>query len=133
MGVSVPLDAALFRELYPKFAKSTDAQITQWWGVACVLIDNSPGSRIPYDPPVILTRRVILYAALCHLAALDSRAGLVGRMQSAAEGSVNAGFTYTDRANAAWWNQTQCGATVWQMLKPWRTGGLYFSGRRCRG
>lgn len=132
MGLIVPLDIPLFREMYPKLADASDAQITLWWGVACELVGNSQSSRIPYNPPHVMTRQIILYAALCHVGSLSRRdGGLVGRLQSAAQGTVNTSLGYTDRANAVWWNQTQCGATVWQLLKPWRTGGIYFTGRRC--
>ena len=128
-GGVVELDVGLFRELYPAYAAATDAQIGAWWDIACDLVGNAPGSRIPYDPPSVTTRKGVLYATLCHLAELNTRGnGGVGRISSAAEGSVNAQMSYDDKSGAAWWVQTQCGALVWQLLKPYRSGVLYFRG-----
>lgn len=130
-GAVVELDTALFRELYPRYAAASDALIEHWWDVACQIVNNSPASPIPYAPPSVNIRKALLYVLLCHLAELDQRgAGLVGRLGSAAEGSVNAQLAsgLDAKAGPAWWQQSQCGATAWQMLKPYRTGGLYFHG-----
>lgn len=130
MAAVVDLDVAAWRASFPRHAAATDEQIALWWETAIGIVDNGPRSPIPYDPPAVLTRRTILHALVCHLAALDQRGdGAVGRVASAAEGSVNTSFDYgAQSARAAWWNQTQCGATAWLLLKPWRTGGLYFGG-----
>lgn len=126
----VTLDADAWRELYPAFAAATDAQVRHWFAVACLLVDNSERSPVPYDPPARLQRQAILDLVMCHLATLDRRGGIVGRMSNAAQGSVNTGIDYqAGNKNAAWWTQTQCGATVWQLLKPYRVGGAYYHGR----
>ena len=130
MAEIVDLDLVLWRGSYPRYSAATDAQIVLWWDVAQELIDNTPASPIPFNPPEIRTRQIILYALVCHLAALDARGdGAVGRIASAGEGSVNSSFDYgVQSASSAWWNQTQAGATAWRLLKPYRTGGLYFDG-----
>lgn len=126
----VELDTALFRELYPKYADASDQLVEAWWTVACQLIGNTESSRIPYNPPSVTVRKSILYAALCHVAELMTRGNsAVGRVSSASEGSVSTSFDYPALSkNGAWWAQTQCGALVWQMLLPYRSGGLYFRG-----
>lgn len=125
----VELEMALWHELYPAFATATDLQLTLWWEQINALIDNSPTSPVPYSPPSQTTRKAIMYAALCHMAELAGRGnGAVGRVVNSAEGSVNAALAYDDKSGPAWWVQTQCGALAWQMLKPYRAGGLYFGG-----
>ena len=130
MAAVVEFDPAAWRAAFPRYASATDDQLAWWWDTATELVDNGPRSPIPYDPPTVRTRQTILYAVVCHLAALDGRGdGAVGRVASAAEGSVNTSFDYgATTARAAWWTQTQCGAAAWALLKPWRTGGLYFGG-----
>lgn len=126
----VTLDAAAWRELFPAFATATDAQVGQWFALACMLVDNSDHSAVPYDPPARLQRQAVIDLAMCHLATLAGRGDTVGRVSSAGQGSVNTGMDYQAGAkNAAWWTQTQCGATAWQLLKPYRVGGAYFHGR----
>ena len=126
----VELDAAAWREGFPAFASATDAQITQWFGAACLLVGNDEGGVIPYDPPSRLQRRIIIDLVMCHLATLDRRGDAVGRVTSATQGSVSSSTDYAAGGkNAAWWTQTQCGATAWQLLKPYRSGGAYFHGR----
>ena len=126
----VELDTGLFRELYPKYEKASDQLIETWWEAVCQLIGNTESSRIPYSPPSVNTRKVILYAALCHVAELMTRDnGVVGRVSSASEGSVSTAFDFPVLSKSgAWWAQTQCGLMVWQMLLPYRSGGLYFRG-----
>lgn len=125
----VELNIAEWRGIYPQYPDVSDAQLQGLWAVACDLIGNAPTSRIPYDPPAIIKRKTILYAALCHLAYLSTRGDLVGNVASAAEGTVNAGLAYMQRGNSRWWDQSQCGATVWMLLTPYRSGGCYVPGR----
>lgn len=127
----VVLDVDLFREMYPLYAEASDAQIGGWWELATAIIDNTPASRIPYAPPSVTTRKVLLYLLMCHFATLDGRGpGAVGRVTQAAEGAVNGQISSAldQSKQAAWWMQSQCGATAWEILKKFRTGGLYFHG-----
>lgn len=128
----VELDIALFREIYtPHFDSMTDAAIEHWWGVACEFVDNTPASPIPYDPPNVNSRKAILYALLCHLCELALRGpGGVGRTTNATQGSVSVGMVSSldQLKNAAWWTQTQCGASAYEMLKTYGVGGWWFNG-----
>ena len=123
----VALDTALFKEMYPEFAGLSENALQGYWEIDCQLIDNSEASRIP-----VQVRKPILYAALCHICRLmTGDIGSVGRVSSASQGSVSASLEYPEVSKqAAYWVQTQCGALVWQLLKPYRTGGLYFYGGR---
>lgn len=118
-----------FREIYPQFALFSDAQLEYAFDVACLVVDNSQRSKVPYDPPAVNTRRTVLYMLVCHLCTLEQRGGgTVGTMTNAAQGSVSATFAAPDTPNAEWFNQTQCGATAWRLLS-----GLIFGGRLYNG
>lgn len=127
----VVLDIATFRAEFPQFADATaypDAVIAARWKLASRFVDNAAPSRLPVD-----VLEDVLPLLTCHLLTLDTRNGLVGALTSATQGSVNAGYTYTPRMNAQWWTQTQCGATAWELLLPYRAGGHWISGRGCHG
>lgn len=122
----VELDLSLFREIYPQFAEMSDAAVEHWWGVACTLVDNTPASAIPEN-----VRKPLLHALLCHLCALAQRGpDGVGRTTNATQGSVSIGMASAlDQVKgAAWWTQTQCGATAYEMLKEYWVGGVYING-----
>ncbi len=126
----VELDIEGWRELFPAFAEAADAQVQHWFAQACMLVGNDAGSMIPYDPPSRLQRQTVINLVMCHLATLDRRGDAVGRVTSATQGSVSSSTDYAAAGrNAAWWTQSQCGATAWQLLKPYRVGGLYLHGR----
>ena len=122
----VSLDIAEWRSMFPQYADegiTPDSLLTAQWPVAEHLVGNSDRSRTPED-----TRALALYYTLCHLITLQSRGDVVGNVTSAAQGSVNAGLAFMQRANSRWWEQTPCGLTAWELLRPWRTGGCYVRG-----
>ena len=127
----VVFDPVEFRNLKPQFAALTDAQLAEAFDLACELVDNGESARIPYDPPAVRTRKILLYALACHFCELEKRGGgIVGSLTGAAEGSVNASFTpppVTD-ANMSWYMQTQCGATAWMLLRRYALGGRLYNG-----
>lgn len=119
-----------FKDIYPQFGDFADARLEFFFDGACVLVNNSEKSIVPYDPPKDRTRKIILYALVCHACILEARGGgVVGALTSAAEGSVSSGFApLNGPAAAAWYQQTQCGATAWQMLTPFMLGGRGYYG-----
>lgn len=132
---AVLFDPDEFREIYPQFASGasapafSDAQLAHAFDVACLVVDNSERSRVPYNPPAVTARKVILYMLVCHLCTLAQRGGgIVGTMTNAAEGSVSAAFAAPTNPNAQWFNQTQCGATAWQLLSGFMLGGRLYTG-----
>lgn len=125
----VIFDPREFKAIRPQFADVPDAQLDYAFDMACEIVDNSERSRVPYNPPAVKTRKVILYALVCHLTELSQRGGgVVGIMTNAAEGSVSAGFSVPTDPSAEWWNQTQCGATAWQLLQGYMMGGRLYNG-----
>ena len=118
-----------FKALYPRIADFSDAQLNHAFNLACELVNNTDASSIPYNPPATVARKLILYALVCHLCELALRGGgLVGSLSSAAEGSVSTGFAVPTNPNAAWYNQTQCGATAFQLMQPFIMGGRAYRG-----
>ena len=88
----VELDIAYFRAAYPAFADAEtapDAMLERLWSEAEILVDNTAASSIPARDPSGNPRAAILYALLCHLATLETRGDVVGRVGGAAQGSVN--------------------------------------------
>lgn len=125
----VLLDILAFRALYPQVHTLTDAQVQQAFTIACLLLDNTERSRVPYVPDVNTERETLLYLLTSHLCELALRGNaVVGNVASAAEGSVNTSFTLPSQINAAWFSQTQCGLTYWAASLKYRQGRYY--GRR---
>lgn len=99
------------------------------------------GNDLPDQPPSIVVNEAmrlrLFYLLVAHLAVLQQRssasggqgAGMVGNINSASEGSVSVGVTplKSDSEAAAFFNQTQYGATYWMAMRPY-TRALYFPG-----
>lgn len=131
----VVFDAQEFLEDFPKFTKPdgtgllTDAQLAQAFEVACLLLDNTDKSLVPYDPDKgILVRKTLLYLLVCHLATLALwPLGQSGPMSSATEGSVSTGFSLPTGTGDAYYNQTPCGQTFWKLMRSYTAGGRYYA------
>ncbi|QNT79312.1 DUF4054 domain-containing protein [Entomobacter blattae] len=118
-------------QVYPELVPAvTEVVAENLFAQAEILLDNMGCSEV-----VDLTqRRVLLWLLVAHLAVLKLNAvspgvdgegktsvtpGVVGRIASATEGSVSVssdGLGATS-PNAAWYQQTQYGATFWQMIQ----------------
>lgn len=126
---AVAFDPQEFKVIYPQFADFSDLQLSHCFSVATTLIDNSESSRIPYNPPGVGTRKVILYALVCHLCELSLRGGgVVGVLTNATEGSVSSGFSAPSTPGAEWYAQTQCGFLAHQLLKSYTLGVRTYNG-----
>lgn len=127
---AVAFNPVEFREIYPQFADMTAAQLGFAFETACLVVNNSPRAVVPYDPAAGVTaRKTILYLLVCHLCELRVRGNsLVGSVTNAAQGSVTAAFAAPANPGAQWFNQTQCGATAWQMLMGFLMGGKLYNG-----
>lgn len=129
----VIFDPALFREQRPQFGditKYSDAFLQNCFDEATLICSNKESSLIPYDPANnINDRQILLYLLTCHIATLTNT-GQVGSITSATEGSVSAGFYIDQRKGAAWFTQTQCGYTYWQMIQKYKVGGIFVPGAK---
>jgi len=125
----VVFDPAEWLEVYPQFkGLLTDAQLTQAFNIACLMLDNTDASPVPYDPANgVETRKILLWLLVCHLAALALRpVNQSGPMTNATEGSVSVGFQVPTALNGQYFNQTPCGQSYWQAIKKYVVGGRYY-------
>ena len=128
MGVAV-FDYSLWGTLFPELAATPAPAADMFFGVAETLLDNSDTSVVQNVP----ARLTMLNYVVAHLASLSgypiptgqstpAPSGTVGRVASASEGSVSASLDYgAVSSSAAWWVQTQYGATFWQLSRSFRT------------
>lgn len=123
MGVVI-FDPAAFKLRYPEFSSVDSALLQQYFTQATIYLDNTDFSRVSD----LAVRAMLLNMLVAHIAFLYSGAngqspsGLVGRIDSASEGSVSVhadmpGVT----ANSAWYMQTKYGADYWNATAPFRT------------
>jgi hypothetical protein len=112
----VTFDPANFKIRYPIFADITDASLTLCFNEASLYLSNADNS-----PVADLTRReLLLWMLTAHIATLggllnDNSPQNFGPIASATEGSVSVSFNNGSQpGTAAWFQQTQYGASFWQ-------------------
>lgn len=123
----VVFDVDAFREAYPQFVAFTNAQLHNAFTIATLILDNSDASNVPD----ISRRALLLNLLVCHLCTLAQRGNVVGTQTNASEGSVSVAFSLPAHINGAWFAQTPCGLTFWQVTTALR-GGRYVEGHCCR-
>lgn len=124
----VTFDPTTFTGVYPRFAGVlTDAQLNEAFNVACLQLDNSNTSIVPYDPANgVNERQTILNLLTCHIATIALWGdGQSGPVAGASEGSVSVSFSVPDAANASWFKLTSCGQMYWQSTRKYVVGGRY--------
>ena len=126
----VVFDPTEFRQRRPQLESLSDAQLLAAFDTACLILDNSERSPVPYAPDAgVLDRKTLLDLLVCHLATLALRGGgAVGALSSATEGSVSASFQAPTVAGADWFCQTPCGFADWQAVAGYRFGGRWYAG-----
>jgi hypothetical protein len=120
---------------YPEFAAVVDStKAADLFTQAGLYLSNADGSPVQDIP----TRTLLLYMVVAHLAQLNFGSALVannpivGRMDSAQEGTVNLTTKYPDQAGlAAWYSQTKYGAEFWAATARYRVA-VYRPGPRRR-
>lgn len=116
---------------YPELAAWTSPGMAQgYFDLACLYLDNtgcSPARDVP-------RRQLLLGLLTAHVAALNAPlngaapSGLVGRINSASEGSVTVAVDYPQEPGAEWYAQTKYGAMYWAATAGLRMGGRYYPG-----
>lgn len=115
-GPIAVLDAAAFRLAFPAFASLTDPQLAEMFSLATIYLRNDGTSPVR----TVALQTTLLYQLTAHLAQMTYGAngtgasGIVGRINSASEGSVSVGVDWPSTANNAWFLQTTYGANFWQ-------------------
>lgn len=115
---------------YPELAATVPAPLAAiYFSEAELYLDNTGCNpvQVPYQPdatPPILTRAAFLNMITAHIAALNGPTSnpLVGRIESAAEGTVNVTAKLEgELASRAFWSQTKYGLAYWQASAQYRT------------
>lgn len=128
----VAFNSEEFLSIYPRFfGVLSPAQLTNAFDSSCLLLDNTDGSMVPYDPEnSVKDRKTILYALTCHLCEVALRqAGQSGPISGASEGSVSVSVAVPDITNGSWFKQTPCGQFYWQATRKYVIGGRYVAQR----
>lgn len=134
----VTFDPALFVARYPEFSGVAPSLLSLFFSEATLYLDNTDQSYISAIPE----RTMLLNMLTAHVATLNGQpggtagsGGLVGRIDSATEGSVSVSAKYSDMVSGtmAWYIQTLYGAAYWAATGRYRT--MQYVGRQnvCRG
>jgi len=120
----VVFDPATFKVRYPEFVNVSDALLQAYFDEATIYLANTEDSRVQD----VAQRAVLLNMLVAHIAQMNAGSAtqpaspLVGRVNTATEGSVSVG---TDMGvvpfTAAWFLQTKYGASFWQATARYRT------------
>lgn len=122
----VVFDSAAFIARYPEFSTVNPTVLQMYFDEATVYLDNTDSSRVSN----ISQRAVFLNMITAHIAAMNGSgvngngaSGLVGRINSATEGSVSVNTEYVQSNNGtmAWYLQTPYGAAFWAASSAYRT------------
>lgn len=122
----VVFDPATFKVRYSEFSTVADSLLGLYFGEATMYLDNTDCSRVSDIPQ----RTVLLNMLTAHVAAMNGSgvsgkgaSGLVGRVNSANEGSVSVSADYVTATNGtmAWYLQTPYGAAYWAATGRYRT------------
>lgn len=126
----VQFDATEFVAIYPEFAGLANPVMANSFGDASLLLNNSCGSLVQ-DANV---RMSLLYTLTAHCLTIDRGTnddegdvtpaqGIVGRIDTAAEGSVSVSASYNNDVtmSEAYFIQTKYGAKFWQQTAQYRT------------
>lgn len=121
----VVFNAAEFVTAYPEFTGTSTPLLTANFYLASINIENCCGSVIR-DPNI---RQALLYLLTAHVTFLFTPSlannqqppGIVGRINSATEGSVSVSAEFPTTIEGAWFNQTKYGAQFWAMTAAIRT------------
>ena len=110
---------------YPEFSAVTQPQAQSYFNRANLYCDNTACSPITD----LFQRTILLNQVTAHIAKLFASVGgqppnnLVGRINSASQGSVSVQAAYTEPTSdlEAWFNQTPYGAAFWAATTKYRT------------
>lgn len=125
MGVIITFDIPAFRLLFPNFNYLSDPQLQSWFDMATTFVRNDGAG--PVNNVQMQTQ--LLNLATAHLTQLFAPAAdgqppstIVGRINSATQGSVSVGSEMLlPPGSAQWWNQTPFGAAFWALSAVFRT------------
>lgn len=117
-------DPVGFRTRYPEFMAVPEPTLAAYFIESGIYLNNTDSSLVSD----VAVRLVLLNMIVAHLSALnwgangEKPSGLVGRIDSASEGSVSVHADMGPVTNSqAWWAQTKYGAAYWSATASYRT------------
>jgi hypothetical protein len=120
----VAFDLAGFRVRYPEFATVADALLGAYFVESTAYLNNTDSSIVAD----VVLRSMLLNMLTAHVAAMNSgvngqaASGLVGRINSASEGSVSVSVDAGPvSGSSAWFMTTRYGAAFWNATASFRT------------
>jgi hypothetical protein len=133
----VVFDFDEFIGIYPEFTSAGAPACTINFNLSTLNLENCCGSPIR-DPNV---RQSLLYLLTAHITMLftpcgannNKPPGIVGRINSATQGSVSLAADFPSSPESAWFLQTKYGAQFWQATSAVRTIHYIPAPRDCCG
>ncbi len=131
----VTFDANVFKALYPEFSTVLAAALNLNFAYAEFILNNTCRS-IVVDAN---KRETLLNVLVAHLTALlqgvngQPPSGVVGRINSASQGTVSMTAEFLATLNEQWYLQTQWGALFWQLTAQYRTFRYIPAPAQCYG
>lgn len=121
----VVFDGPEFLAIYPEFTTAATPALQNNFNLATIILSNCCGSPV-FNPAV---RQSLLYMLTAHITFLntpcgannDQPPGVVGRIDSAAEGSVSVSAAMEMTLSNSYFMQTKYGAQFWQSTASFRT------------
>lgn len=129
MSGTVVFNYTAWAAAYPQFSTTvtSSGQAQGFFNLACLYLDNGACSPVLDATQPGGQRETLLYLLTAHIAQLmvgingSPATPLVGRIDSATEGTVTVHAEMPAQISAAWANQTQFGATFWALTMSLRT------------
>jgi uncharacterized protein DUF4054 len=117
MSGVVSFNPAAFVARYPEFVAVAVDTLSAYFAEATLYLNNTVTSPVQD----LGMRAILLNMLTAHIAALNA-SPLVGRIDSATEGSVTVHAAYATAVSGsmAWYTQTKYGAAYWSATKPYR-------------
>lgn len=121
-GAVAVFDPAAFKVAYPQWAALPDAQLQAYFDIATLYFRNDGTS----PARTVAIQTLLLNLLTAHITFMSAGADgtgpspIVGRVNSASEGSVSIGADYPATPTNAWFLQTPFGASFWQATAAYR-------------
>jgi hypothetical protein len=123
MGAVVTFNYPAWAARYPEFTGVDPTLVQAYFNEATIYCRNDGGGPVSTDA-IQTTLLNMLTAHICQLnAAINGQdsSQIVGRINSASQGSVSVGTEMNLPGSAAWFAQTKYGVAYWQATAPYRT------------
>lgn len=121
-GAVAVFDPDAFKVTYPQWSGLPNPQLQSYFDIATLYFRNDGTS----PAKTVAVQTMLLNLLTAHITQLtvgdDGRtpSAIVGRINSASEGSVSVGADYPANASNAWFLQTPFGALFWQATAAYR-------------